>query len=96
MSKGPTNAQINLWREMHEIHCVICVDYGTEIHHIETGAGGRKNHDRVIPLCFKHHRGAEGIHFIGRKVWCERFGTEQELFDLAMKRVEEHREIVKI
>lgn len=96
MSKGPTSAQIKLWREMHEIHCVICGWYETEIHHIETGAGGRKNHDRVIPLCYRHHRGAEGIHFIGRKPWRNQFGTEQELFNLAMQRVEERREIVKI
>lgn len=52
-----------------------------EIHHLFTGAGGRKNHDAVIGLCWLHHRGPQGIHFMGRKAWQRVFGTEQELLD---------------
>ena len=34
----------------------------------------------LIPLCYAHHRGAEGIHHIGTKLWEREFGfTQAEL-----------------
>jgi hypothetical protein len=59
---------------------MVCGDY-PEIHHCGTGGGGRKNHDLVIGLCFLHHRGAQGIHFMGRKKWQAIYGSEKELLD---------------
>lgn len=49
-----------------------------EIHHCNTGAGGRKNHDLVIGLCYLHHRGEQGIHFMGRKKWQAIYGSEND------------------
>jgi len=49
----------------------------TEMHHIGTGAGGKKNHDKQIPLCNNHHVGKRGIHTIGRKIWQAEYGTEE-------------------
>lgn len=66
--------------KVRELGCIICVS-PTELHHAGTGMGGRKDHMRVIPLCYHHHRGAEGIHTLSRRVWQEKYGTEQFLLD---------------
>lgn len=81
MSKAPTKAQRERWSELAERGCVICGAYDTEIHHATTGGGGRKDHDKVLPLCYDHHRGSHGIHTLGRKAWAKLYGTEQELLD---------------
>jgi len=82
MAKAPTKAQRARWEKMREYGCMIC-GAPAEIHHCETGMGGRKNHDRCIPLCATHHRGEHGIHTIGRKQWQAVYGTEQDY----MKRI---------
>jgi len=78
MSKAPTKAQRARWAAAVEYGCVIC-GAPAEIHHCETGMGGRKNHDKFITLCYRHHRGEQGIHTLGRKRWQATYGTEQEL-----------------
>ncbi len=84
MSKTPTKAQRKLWDALRELGCIVhACGAPPEIHHCETGAGGRKDHDKVIPLCYHHHRGTEGIHTIGRKKWQAKYGTEKELMQKA-------------
>lgn len=78
--KAPTKAQREHWQRVSEAGCLIC-GAAPEIHHCHTGGGGRKNHDAVIGLCWLHHRGPQGIHFMGRKKWQAIFGYEQELLD---------------
>lgn len=48
------------------------------IHHCGTGAGGRKDHMKVIPLCYEHHQGAEGIDGkrMSKRAWQEKYNTE--------------------
>jgi hypothetical protein len=80
--------------EMRELGCILrylpiitpCRGR-TTMNHIETGAGGRKVHSRQIPLCEGHHLGPEGIdgRKMSKKVWQQKYHTEQELFALAMK-----------
>ena len=81
---NPTKAQRARWSRIAEFGCMICGS-PAEIHHCFTGGGGRKNHDKVIPLCPEHHRGAQGIdgrHFgMSKKKWQTIYGTEQELLD---------------
>ncbi len=50
------------------------------IHHCGTNAGGRKDHDKVIPLCIPHHiRESDiGIHKMGHRAWEALYGTEEE------------------
>ena len=67
--------------------CAICringLDTPAEIHHARTGTGLRRaSHFDTIPLCFIHHRGAEGLHTLGRKRW-EKFHSVIELDILA-------------
>lgn len=75
----PTIAEKKHMDRVAQLPCVICSTSPVEVHHAGTGAGGRKNHMKVLPLCVNHHRGAQGIHTIGRKVWRELFGTEDKL-----------------
>ena len=77
---APTKAQRERWSRIAELGCIICASPAC-IHHAHTGAGGRKNHDIVLPLCHFHHQGAQGIHTLGRKAFARKFGTEQELLD---------------
>jgi hypothetical protein len=87
-AKKPTPAQRARWEQIRELGCIAPVSCELRcskhavIHHIETGAGGRQDHDRVIPLCWDHHdrMSPVGLHS-GRRKWQEIFGTEQELLE---------------
>jgi hypothetical protein len=65
--------------------CIVCRKLFSacspaEVHHIREGTGnGRASHYDTLPLCYLHHRGADGIHNIGTKRWHRRFWTELEL-----------------
>ncbi len=75
-AKQPTRAQRIRWEKIRELGCIICGAVYCSVHHAKTGGGGRRNHDLVFPLCYEHHQGEQGIHFISRRVWEERYGTE--------------------
>lgn len=82
----PTKSQSEKWDRLREMGCVVCRNTGLgptppAIHHCHTGAGGRKDHDKVIAICHYHHQGKEGIHTIGRGPWEAKYGTEQQLMD---------------
>ena len=81
-AKPPTKAQKTRWDKVASIGCIIdgCSETPS-IHHAKTGGGGRKDHDKILPLCWKHHQGQAGIHTLGRRTWQDLFGTEQELLD---------------
>lgn len=89
-AKLATPEQREMWERMRGLGCMACggCNY-IEIHHCGTGGGGRKNHDYVIPLGHYHHRGAEGIHTIGRKKWQAHYGSERELFEKTMQQLGE-------
>jgi hypothetical protein len=46
--------------------CIICEsNEQVELHHIVSGVGKRKNYENeysVVPLCYYHHRGDNGVH----------------------------------
>jgi len=75
-----TKSQMQRASRVADLGCLICGDEAM-IHHALTGAGGRRNHDLILPLCHRHHQGNEGIHTLGRKAWERRFGTERELLE---------------
>ena len=92
MANAPTKAQKLHFSAIVELGCIVDLENvnqrcasPAEVHHIETGAGGRRNHDRVIPLCTLHHRCRLGIHHMGRRAWQSIYGTEQELFEKTKK-----------
>lgn len=91
-SNEPSAKQRKLWDRMRDIGCIVCSSHrGVAIHHCGTGAGGRKNHDFIIPLCYVHHQGELGIdrreYGASEKVidWESLFGTERELYVKTMQ-----------
>lgn len=90
MSKQPTKEEREYWAKLADLGCIVngCRRRAS-IHHCGTGAGGRKNHSKVIPLCHKHHQGDEGIHTIGRKLWQIIYGTEEYLMNKAREMINE-------
>lgn len=70
--------------------CVICSSPAC-IHHLRhgMGMGQRNNHYNVIPLCFLHHQGKEGIHTLGTKTWQKKYGSETDLLTKVNKQLQE-------
>lgn len=79
-----------------EVGCMICEMVPASIHHCIGGsiadAGivhgkSQKNSDwLVLPLCYNHHQGREGLHQIGVRTWESRYQTQVSfLNDLAAK-----------
>ena len=81
MAKAPTAEQKRRWDKIAQLPCMVCNSWPVELHHALTGGGGRKNHDLMLPLCFAHHRGQQGIHTVGRKRWVNNYGSEQSMLD---------------
>lgn len=77
---NPTKKQRERWNKIASLGCAICGG-PANIHHALTGAGGRKDHDKVLPLCYYHHQGPHGIHFMGRKKWQSIYGDEKDLLE---------------
>lgn len=78
MAKTPTKAEKSHMESVRALGCIICGGVAA-VHHALTGMGGRKNHMKVLPLCWTHHQGPDGIHTLSRKVWQALYGTELEL-----------------
>lgn len=55
------------------------------VHHIRIN-GEPRDHFKTIPLCYNHHQGPEGIHFLGKYVWRQKYGHELGMFSELMKR----------
>ena len=61
---------------------------GVELHHLRTGGWGKGDYKTLMPLCYIHHRGAEGIHTLGTKAWEKRFNvTQKELLEWTLAQV---------
>lgn len=67
---------------LSEYGCVICRQ-PAEIHHLigieHKGLGQKAPDDKTIPLCPNHHRGQQGIHTLGKRVWESKFGKQEIL-----------------
>lgn len=93
MTKAPTKAQRKRWDKIAQLGCIVtsshCMGRIT-IHHCGTGAGGRKDHDKVIPLCVEHHLGSLGIdgQRMSKREWQRRYGSEEELLKIIFSKLE--------
>lgn len=74
-----------------ELGCMVCRRLGfgvgpVELHHLRAGQGwGKGDYRTLIPLCYWHHRGAEGVHGLGTKRFPVVHGvTESELLAEAL------------
>lgn len=59
--------------------CCICGAQPVEVHHIREGQGAaqRAQDALTIPLCPEHHRGAAGIHGLGRRGFYARYKRDE-------------------
>lgn len=64
-----SNAGKRWMAKVAQLPCVICGAAPVEVHHIREGQGAaqRAQDTLTVALCTYHHRGAEGIHGLGRK-----------------------------
>lgn len=88
-SKAALAAQKRRWEKLRSYGCILThmgIAHRCEgritIHHCGTGAGGRKDHDKVAPLCLNMHTGPDGIDGrknYSKKSWQNTFCTEEEM-----------------
>lgn len=77
-------------RHMGRVACLGCCVSGcdgeAEVHHIrdQTGMGQRSEHFETIPLCFYHHRGAQGFHYLGKNAWERIYGLQRDFLNFIM------------
>lgn len=87
----PNLEQREHWNRLAEMGCVVCKQ-PANIHHCIGGsiahelgvhrAMSQKNSDwLVIPLCYNHHQGPEGLHAIGVLTWESRYGSQLAFLD---------------
>lgn len=79
-----TKAEKDHMSAVAALGCIVHGCFGeATIHHCFTRMGGGRNHMRVIPLCWEHHLGDEGIDGkkMGKRKWEEKYGTEEELLN---------------
>lgn len=84
MSKPANKAERAHMGRVAALGCIAGVCGATAmIHHCGTYMGGGRNHMRVLPLCWHHHQGPDGIDGkkISKRQWEARYGTEEELLD---------------
>lgn len=81
----PTALDRRYWSAVAKVGCIVkgltpCQGRIT-IHHCGTGAGGRKDHRQVLPLCWGHHLGPHGIDGkrLSKREWQDKYGTELKL-----------------
>lgn len=74
--KGKSKAEADHLNWVASLGCIIqgCGDLAN-VHHIRLN-GEPRDHFKTIPLCYLHHQGDSGIHFLGKRLWREKFGHE--------------------
>jgi hypothetical protein len=65
--------------------CVIC-QKRANVHHVRSVAS-KRDHFKVIPLCYDHHQGSEGIHHLGKREWVKRYGYELDYLKKIMDKI---------
>lgn len=97
-SNAPTAEDRRRWQKVLYLGCAATFGLATvpvncngrmTINHCGTGMGRKKDHKKVIGLCWYHHVGAEGID--GKKIsapeWEERFGSEDALMEITDRKL---------
>lgn len=86
-ARRPNAEEKRHWNAVGLLPCIVgpqgCDYRGlpVTIHHCGTGAGGRKDHMKVLPLCWEHHLGREGIDGkrMSKRDWQLKYGQEDIL-----------------
>ena len=75
-------------RRVAVMGCYVCSRHA-EIHHIRrhTGLSLRPSHYLTIPLCYRHHRTNKDSIHLGKKLFIQKYGTEQEILKQVKERI---------
>ena len=76
MNGNPSKKQRDWHEWLRDYRCITCCDYNPSIHHIKGSKMKLKGCVKpgewyVIPLCYKHHQGPEGVH-LSKKYYDEK------------------------
>lgn len=87
--KGKTNEEKVHMDMVAQLGCIIC-GMPACLHHIRMGMGiGQRNsHFNVLPLCYNHHQGRDGIHTLGTKKWQKIYGGENQLLERVRQKLQ--------
>jgi hypothetical protein len=86
----PTKVEKERYKKLARIGCILCLHLERgytepQMHHIRK-YGGKRDNAPTIPLCFNHHTGGEGVHYMGRKRFESHFQiTQEELLEMTEK-----------
>lgn len=82
MAKAPTAAERRHWERIIALGCLVCGARAT-VHHVTAGIhGGRvsRRHDRVTPLCPRHHQviygPRESVEALGHGGFFQTYGID--------------------
>ena len=74
------------WKSiLAEWPCIVCGEFGVQLHHIRTGGWGKGDYKTLIPLCYEHHLGSQGIHTMGTKAWSRVYGDQKDLLNKVLE-----------
>jgi hypothetical protein len=79
---GKTAEEKAYLNRVASLGCIIC-GKPANVHHIRI-SGEPRDHKKTIPLCYDHHQGKEGIHFLGKHVWRKKYGHELDYLKRVM------------
>lgn len=75
---GMTAAERKHMDAVASLPCLICGATPVSLHHVRRYGETRK-HSKVVPLCYTHHQGTEGIHTLGKREFERRYMTQNAM-----------------
>lgn len=81
-----TNKERQHLNQIASLSCLICGDTRVEVHHVRR-YGEKRNNFKTVPLCILHHRGSQGIHYLGKKLFERLYMTQDEMLIETEKRL---------
>ena len=96
--KVATKKEKEWMRKVAELGCYACqvngIENYAEVHHIRkhTGMGLRPSHFDTIPLCGRHHRTNKDSIHLGKKLFIQKYGTEQEILKQVIDKIKKKEE----
>ena len=75
-----TAAEKRYLDKVGQLPCVVCGATPVEIHHVRRYGENRK-HSKVVPLCWYHHRGPEGLHHLGKRAFERKYLSQDSMLD---------------
>jgi len=94
--KVATKKEKEWMRKVSELDCYCCGS-PAEVHHIRSlktgsGIGLRPSHFDTIPLCGRHHRTNKDSIHLGKKLFIQKYGTEQEILKQVIDKIKKKEE----